>query len=631
MEKEKICHQFGLWNSPFSPLSLSRELTFSDVAWDQDGSLVWSERSSDKNMLVVKNPGDHAPRNLNDLYSARARVGYGGGDFTVGHGHVYFVEAGSGRLYKQPLHGGYAHPITPEFGGIAAPVLSPDGRWLLFIHSYEDQDSVGIVDVDGQHWPGKLISGDDFYMQPTWHPKSEQIAWVAWNHPQMPWDGTTLRLGTLAGSPSGLPAIVDVSTIAGGENISIFQPAFSPDGRYLAYVSDESGWWHIYLYDLEDGERRQLTDGEAEHGLPAWQQGFRTYAIDPESQNLYFIRSQNGFASLWLLDLETGQQDQIPLDEDYTWLEQIAIAPQGSRISVLASSGRISTRVIVIEKSGSSKVLRRSTAEDLSTSDYALPQAIRWEGMDGGVVHGLFYKPQNARFEGQGLPPLIVLVHGGPTSQRTATFYSEVQFFTSRGYVVLQVNYRGSTGYGKVYRDMLRGKWGIYDVQDSASGARYLAEQGLVNEKLMVIMGSSAGGFTVLKALEDYPGTFKAGINLYGISNHFGFLLDTHKFEAHYSDSLLGPLPDAADIYRERSPINYIDKIRDPLLIFQGENDRVVPRDQSDQVVASLKRRGIPCVYHVYEGEGHGFRKSETIEYYYQAIDRFLKEFVILT
>jgi dipeptidyl aminopeptidase/acylaminoacyl peptidase len=206
-----------------------------------------------------------------------------------------------------------------------------------------------------------------------------------------------------------------------------------------------------------------------------------------------------------------------------------------------------------------------------------------------------------------------------------------VQFFTSRGYAVLQVNHRGSTGYGKKYRDMLRGNWGIYDVQDSVSGARYLAEQGLVNEKLMVIMGSSAGGFTVLKALEDYPGTFKAGINLYGIANQFGFLLDTHKFEARYSDSLLGPLPEAAEIYRERSPINFIEKIQDPLLIFQGEDDRVVPRDQSDQVVASLKRRGIPCVYHVYKGEGHGFRKNETIEHYYQSIDLFLKEYVILT
>lgn len=631
MTDKKSRHPYGLWASPFSPLSLSRELSFSDAAWDKDGTLVWSERSSDRNVLVVRSPGDQASRNLNDLYSARAGVGYGGGDFTVGSGHVYFIEADSGRLFKQPLMGGSAHPITPAFGDIAAPTVSPDGRWLLFVHSYEGQDSIGVVDADGEHWPVKLVTGDDFYMQPAWHPEGGQIAWIAWNHPQMPWDGTNLRVGKLTVSPLGLPIIADTTTIAGGENISIFQPEFSPDGRYLAYVSDEAGWWHIYLYDLESGEYRKLTDGEAEHGIPAWQQGFRTYAFDPQNQKLYFIRNQNGFASLWQMDPETGQREKISLGEDYTWMEQIAVAPEGGRISLIASSGCIPKRVIVVEKSGGSKNLRRSMAEDLHISDYATPQAISWEGMDGGVVHGLFYKPQNARFEGDGLPPLVVLVHGGPTSQRTATFYPRVQFFTSRGYAVLQVNYRGSTGYGRKYRDMLRGNWGIHDVQDSVSGARHLAEKGLVEERKMVIMGGSAGGFTLLKALADYPGTFKAGIDLYGISNHFGFLLDTHKFEARYSDSLLGSLPEAAEIYRERSPINFMDKINDPLAIFQGEKDRVVPRDQSDQVAASLERRGIPYIYHVYEGEGHGFRKSETIEHYYQTIDRFLKEYVILT
>lgn len=631
MVNKKSRQPYGLWTSPFSPLSLSRELTFSDVAWDQDGTLVWNERSADRNTLVVRSAGDQAPRNLNDLYSARAGVGYGGGDFTVGHGHVYFVEADSGRLFKQPLHGGYAHPITPAFGGIAAPTVSPDGRWVLFVNSYEGRDSIGVVAADGEHWPARLVSGDDFYMQPAWHPEGVKIAWIAWNHPQMPWDGTTLHLGQLRGSASELPSIADTKMVAGGEDTSIFQPEFSPDGRYLAYVSDEAGWWHIYLYDLENGEGRQLTGGEAEHGIPAWQQGYRTYAFDPQGQSIYFIRSQNGFASLWLVDLETSQCAQIPLSEDYTWIDQITVSPEGGSISTIASSACIPKRVIVVEKSGGSKILRRSMAEDLPISDYATPQAISWEGMDGGVVHGLFYKPQNARFEGVGLPPLVILVHGGPSSQRTATFYPRVQFFTSRGYAVLQVNYRGSTGYGKKYRDMLRGNWGIHDVQDSVSGARHLAERGLVEKRKMVIMGGSAGGFTVLKAMEDYPGFFKAGISLYGISDHFGLLLDTHKFEARYSDSLLGSLPEAAEVYRERSPINFIDKIEDPLAIFQGEKDPVVPRYQSDQVVASLERRGVPYIYHVYEGEGHGFRKGETIEHYYRAIDRFLKEYVILT
>jgi dipeptidyl aminopeptidase/acylaminoacyl peptidase len=224
---------------------------------------------------------------------------------------------------------------------------------------------------------------------------------------------------------------------------------------------------------------------------------------------------------------------------------------------------------------------------------------------------------------------LVVRVHGGPTSQSRSNFNPQAQFFTSRGYAVLDVNYRGSTGYGRPYRNKLRGSWGIYDVQDAVSGGRFLSEQGRVDGERLVIMGGSAGGFTVLKALEDFPGAFKAGICLFGVSNQFTLAAETHKFEARYSDTLLGPLPEAASIYRERSPIFFIDQIKDPIAIFQGEEDIVVPRNQSDEVAASLQRRGVPHVYHVYPGEGHGFRKAETIEHFYQAVERFLRQYVI--
>ena len=249
--------------------------------------------------------------------------------------------------------------------------------------------------------------------------------------------------------------------------------------------------------------------------------------------------------------------------------------------------------------------------------------------MDGEPTFGLYYAPQNEAFEGIGLPPLVVLVHGGPTSQRVASFNGGAQFFTSRGYAVLDVNYRGSTGYGREFRNKLRGSWGVYDVQDSVSGVRALIDQKLVDPARIIIMGGSAGGFTVLKALEDYPGFFKAGICLYGVSNQFTFAAETHKFEAQYDDYLLGTLPQAAEIYRKRSPLFYVERIRDPMIIFQGEEDKVVPRAQSDEVVASLERRGIPHEYHLYPGEGHGFRKTETIEHMYKAIDKFLQQYVI--
>jgi len=249
--------------------------------------------------------------------------------------------------------------------------------------------------------------------------------------------------------------------------------------------------------------------------------------------------------------------------------------------------------------------------------------------MDGEPVHGLFFPPHNPSFEATGEPPLIVNIHGGPTSQVRAFFNPKAQFFATRGYAFLEVNYRGSTGYGRSYWQALNGAWGVYDVEDALSGARHLADQGLVDGTRLVIMGGSAGGFTVLQSLVDHPGSYKAGVCMYGVANQFTLAAETHKFEARYSDKLLGPLPEAADLYRARSPIFHADKIQDPIIVFQGEDDKVVPQTQSDEIVASLERRNVPHEYHLYAGEGHGFRKTETIEHFYNAVERFLKQYVI--
>jgi dipeptidyl aminopeptidase/acylaminoacyl peptidase len=628
MQSEKVRKQYGLWESPISPVSLARGLGLSDVAWNHDGTLLWREWRSDRGVLVVQPPDGQAARDLNSDFSVRAGVGYGGGDFTVGHGQVYFVEAKSGRIYRQALESGTAKSVTPGFGSAASPSLSPDGRYLLYVHTYERHDSIGIVDSQGEFWPQKLISGEDFYMQPCWHPNGGRIAFVAWNHPNMPWDGTLLKLGTMH-FEGDRPLLGDVVTIAGGDEISIFQPEFSPDGRYLAYVADQTGWWHIYLYDLETGEHRPLTGGEAEHGNPAWVQGMRTFGFGPTGKEMFFIRSQDGFKGLWKADVDSGQQERIAVGAEYTWIDQIAAAPHADEVALLASGGRLPTRVITTGDSGGTHIWKRSTSEDLSPDTYALPQTLTWSGMDGDEVFGMYYEPQNEGHEGVGLPPLMILVHGGPTGQRGASFDAGAQFFASRGYAVLQVNYRGSTGYGRAYRDKLKGSWGIYDVQDAVSGAKYLVEDEQVDGSKLVIMGGSAGGFTVLKALEDYPGFFKAGICLYGVANHFTLAADTHKFEERYLDTMLGPLPEASDLYRERSPLFFADKIQDAIAVFQGEDDKVVPRAQSDEIVAALKRTGVPHEYHLYPGEGHGFRKTETIEKFYTTVLKFLRQYVI--
>jgi dipeptidyl aminopeptidase/acylaminoacyl peptidase len=645
MDDNKTKRQYGLWESPISPHSLSRGIEFGDVAWDESGTLAWLERRGGRGAIVIQPADGQARRDLNDEFSVGAHILYGGGDFTIGKGHIYFVEANSGRIYRQPLTGGRrasnlgeprsrelfvgpARAITPAFGKAAAPKLSPEGRWLAFVHTYQDEDCLALVDSQGEHWPAKLVWGQDFYMQPSWHPSGERLAWIAWDHPNMPWDGTYLRTGRLHSQGHGLPTLGEVETIAGDKETSIFQPEFSPDGRYLAYISDDSGWWQLYLYDLESGEHRQLTQVHAEHGWPAWSQGMRAYAFSPDGKRLFVQRNQEGHIRLMHIELQSREEHEITL-EGYGELRQVATAPDGQHLALLASAGNIPPRVITCDLSGRVHVWARSTAESLPQEAYAVPQHITWQGMDGEDAHGLYFAPHSSSFEGIGKPPLLVLIHGGPTSQRVAAFYADVQFFTSRGYAVLHVNYRGSTGYGREYRDRLRGKWGIYDVQDAISGARYLVEQGHVDGDKLVIMGGSAGGFTVLKALEDYPGFFKAGVCLYGVSNHFTVVAETHKFESHYWDTLLGPLPEAAELYRERSPIFYTDKIVDPVAIFQGEQDIVVPRAQSDEVAESLRRRGVPHEYHLYPGEGHGFRKPETIAHLYETIERFLKQHVI--
>ncbi|HWQ84287.1 MAG TPA: prolyl oligopeptidase family serine peptidase, partial [Anaerolineales bacterium] len=540
---ETINHKsFGLWKSPLTPKRMSGSLRFSDLGWDEAGNLVWSESRLGRDTLVVQPSDGQAPRDINNDYTVRAGVGYGGGDFSVSAGQVFFVDAETGGLFRQSLNQGQARAVTPAFGACAAPVLSPDENWLLYVHSYQNIDCLALTDVEGKFWPQRIVSGRDFYMQPVWRPNpsggSLWIAWVQWSHPNMPWDGTELCMGRLETAEESLPVLAETRVVAGDVHTSIFQPEFSPDGKYLAYVSDISGWWQLYLYDLETGKTIQLTSASAEHAVPAWNQGQRTYQFAPDGENIYCLRNQAGRVTLWQIEIATVTERQVILDVSYGSLEQIAIRrghDHPLEIALIASDDRIPPRIILCRpEQGITRVIRRSAAEDLPIETYSLSRPVQWTGMDGGVVYGLFYPPQNPGFRGNGLPPLIVKIHGGPTSQQRATFIPDDQFFTSRGYAVLEVNYRGSTGYGRAYAQALRANWGIFDVQDAVSGVNALVELGLVDRDKVIIKGGSSGGYTVLKALIDFPGFFKAGICLYGISNHFAISAETHKFEAHY-------------------------------------------------------------------------------------------------
>jgi dipeptidyl aminopeptidase/acylaminoacyl peptidase len=618
----------------------------SDVQWDSDGQhLVWLEGRATGGMLVclALDSGD-APRDLTPTLSVSARVGYGGGEFGVAGGSIFF-SAAPGRLYRQSLQGGTARPITPAFGKAAAPTVSPGGAWVLFVHSYEETDVLALVDAQGQQWSQRLVAGHDFYMQPRWHPDGQSIAYIAWNHPQMPWDGTRLYLARLHTHGPQPPHVAETQVIAGSDSVAIFQPEFSPDGRWLAYVSDESGWGHLYVYDLQQGHHHQLTHGEYEHGTPAWVQGMRSYGWCHDSRALRCIRNEQGRARLYGVPVppEASQPPELLGGlEGYSWLSQPAPAPTSEALALVASASTCPPRLVLLSHPApvpaarqTARILRRSQAELLPPASLSEARPVTWESTAGTTVYGMLYlpagmSPTDITTGRRPLPPAIVRVHGGPTGQAVASFSNDVQFFTTRGYIVLMVNHRGSTGYGRAYMQALRENWGICDIEDTISAAHYLAAQGLADAGRIVVMGGSSGGYTVLETLCRAPGVFKAGICMYGISNLFTLTVDTHKFEAHYLDTLVGPLPDASDIYRERSPVFHAHLLHDPVAIFQGEADQVVPRAQSDAIVAALKRSGIPHEYHVYEGEGHGWRRQETIERFYQAVEAFLRQYVLL-
>lgn len=625
----KTTTPYGTWNSAITPQMLAGSKHLNDVFWDTDGkTLVWSERRGAKTILLGKHQDEATYELTDESASIGGRVLYGGGEFTIHNGMIYCVN--EGRISKMALNAGHPEAIIPPFGGAAAPKVSPDGQWVAFVHTSEDKDVLAIVDSRGEHWPQKLFSGSDFVMQPTWHPSGKYLAYIVWNHPKMPWNGTELRVMALEHNEGqDLPQPIGEQVIAGGHEIAIFQPEFSPDGRYLAYITDEDGWGHLCLYDLESQDYNQLTGGTAEHGRPAWIQGLRTFGWTQDSSAIYYLRSQNGATSVWMYDLDHETALQIHDLDPYTDIQQIAVSPDREALAMIASAPNIPPRILTYNMEDGLRVVHRATTERIPQEYYPDTQHISWQGHDRELAHGIYHPPQNPEFTNDGAAPLMVLVHGGPTSQRSLAFDIEVLYFTSRGYGVLQVNHRGSTGYGKAYMNKHKGNWGVYDVQDSISGAQHLIDEGLAHAGKIVIMGGSAGGYTVLQALVEHPGFFRTGVCSYGIANQFSLVLDTHKFEARYNDWLLGSLPEAATIYRERSPLFHAQKIKDPLIIFQGAKDKVVPQNQSDQIVAALRRNNTPHEYHIYEQEGHGFRRPETKVDFYQKVERFLLQHVI--
>jgi dipeptidyl aminopeptidase/acylaminoacyl peptidase len=608
-----IVAPYGSWKSPIT----ADVVAAGEVGLEQvrvDGvDVYWVERRSQeggRKVIVCRSPDGRGTDITPAGFNARTRVHeYGGGDYAVSNGTVIFSNFTDQRLYVQ-RPGSEPKPLTP-----AEDIRYADGvidrRRNLFFCVREDHTGYGeaintVVSIDVKtENPGKiLVSGNNFYASPRLSPDGLQLTWLTWNHPNMPWDGAELWVGKLKDDGS----IDEAVRVAGSINESIFQPEWSPDGT-LYFVSDRSGWWNIYRW--RDGKVEPLCPMDAEFGQPQWVFASALYGFASE-RRIVCSYTKKGRDSLATLDTLTRALDDIELP--FTAISQVHAA--GDRVVFIGASSTEPTSIASLNLATRElEVLRRSRETVVDAGYLTSPRAIEFPTEGGLTSHGYFYPPRNQDYTAaeNEKPPLVVMSHGGPTSSSSASLKYSIQYWTSRGIAVLDVNYGGSSGYGRAYRERLKGQWGIVDVDDCVNGAQYLVATGEVDGNRLAIRGGSAGGYTTLCALT-FRDAFKAGASHYGISDLEALARDTHKFESRYLDGLIGPYPERRDLYTERSPIHFTDRLSCPMILFQGLEDKVVPPNQAEKMFEAVRTKKLPVAYLTFEGEQHGFRKAENIK-----------------
>jgi dipeptidyl aminopeptidase/acylaminoacyl peptidase len=614
---------FGTWSSPITAELVAQAGTVPSLPWLAQGTAWWLEgrpAEAGRVVLVRAVPGSEPVDVTPEGFNVRTMVHeYGGGAYCVHDGTVFFSNFADQRLYRQDP-GAAPVPITPAIEDrrhrYADGRVTPDGRFWIGVRERHPESgrSADVVNelvalpVDGSAEPQVLARGRDFYSNPRVSPDGRRLCFLAWDLPWMPWDGNELFVAELR--PDGRPGEPEHVAGRDGEE-SIWQPEWSPEGD-LVFASDRSGWWN--LERVSGGERRVLYGAQWEFGYPAWTFGGRSYAFLGDGR-IVCAYDRDGRTWFALLDPESGRLQPLDLPYD-AWRSTPHLTAEGQTALLVAGSATIPNQVVRLDcATGRRDVLRVSSDVEVDRAAFSVPEAIDFPTEGGRTAHALFYRPANPRFAGPPgeRPPLIVMSHGGPTGNATALFDLELQFWTSRGFAVVDVNYGGSTGYGRAYRERLNGQWGVVDLQDCVNAARHLAARSEVDGAKLLIRGASAGGYTTICALT-FTDEFTAGASYFGIADldQFGDG-HTHKFELRYEHTLVGPYPEARALYRERSPIHYADRIATPMLVLQGADDEIVPKEQAELIVAALRERGVPHAYLLFEGEGHGFRRADTI------------------
>ena len=609
---------YGSWESPVTTEMLTAgALRFEGIAVD-GGDVYWVESRPDEAgrcAAMRRTAGGAVSEVTTPAFSARTRVHeYGGGALAVSNGVAYFSNFSDQRLYRRPVDGSQAPTaLTPEIAVRYADATVDDarGRTICVAEDHrragtEAENLLAAVPTAGGE-PAPVHRGFDFYASPRLSPDGNRLAWVCWNHPNLPWDATELWVADVAADG----ALSAPRRIAGGAagDVSVIQPAWGPDGT-LFCVSDVSGWWNLHRWN---GERLvPVLPMDAEFGLPPWLFGMSRYAVF-DADRLVAHYGDAGASHLAVIDVAAGRLREIATP--FTTFGSFAAAARG-RLACVAASAEAGAALVAIDpESGECETLRRGAQPKLDGSYVSRAEAITFPSTGGRTAHACYYAPRNSAFrapEGE-LPPLLTFIHGGPTASADPGFKLAIQYWTTRGVAVVDVNYGGSTGYGTAYRRLLRGAWGIVDREDCEAAAGHLVARGDVDAARLAIRGGSAGGYTTLCALA-FGRVFTAGASYYGVSDAAALARDTHKFESRYLDVLIGPWPERADLYEERSPIHAVDRLSCPVIFLQGLEDAVVPPDQTERMVDALRKKGLPVACLMFEGEQHGFRQAANIQ-----------------